>query len=39
MTDEHLPGVYLRFRSGYPAVAGALDDLGEAADKAGPLAW
>ncbi len=37
MSDEHLPGVYLRFRSGYPAVAAALDDLGEAVDKAGPL--
>ena len=37
MTDEHLPGVYLRFRSGYPAVAAALDNLGEAVDKAGPL--
>jgi 4-carboxymuconolactone decarboxylase len=37
MTDEHLPGVYLRFRSDYPAVAAALDELGEAADQAGPL--
>ena len=33
MTDEHLPGVYLRFRSGYPAVAAALDDLGDAAER------
>jgi 4-carboxymuconolactone decarboxylase len=37
MTEEHLPGVYLRFRSGFPAVAAALDDLGEAVDGAGPL--
>ena len=37
MTDEHLPGVYLRFRGGYPAVAAALDELGEAIDGAGPL--
>jgi alkylhydroperoxidase/carboxymuconolactone decarboxylase family protein YurZ len=37
MTDEHLPGVYLRFRRDYPSVAAALDGLGEAADAAGPL--
>jgi len=35
--DEHLPGVYLRFRSGYPDVASALDALAEAVDGAGPL--
>lgn len=37
MDDDHLPDVYLRFRSGYPAVSGALDALGEAVDGAGPL--
>jgi len=37
MSDEHLPGVYLRFRSGYPNVAAALDVLGETVDGAGPL--
>ena len=34
MVDDHLPDVYLRFREDYPAVAGALDGLGEAADGA-----
>jgi alkylhydroperoxidase/carboxymuconolactone decarboxylase family protein YurZ len=37
MSDEHLPGVYVKFRNDYPAVAAALDGLGEAADAAGPL--
>ena len=37
MSDEHLPNVYLRFRDSYPAVAAALDGLGEAVDGAGPL--
>ncbi|MGZ4199606.1 MAG: carboxymuconolactone decarboxylase family protein [Thermoleophilia bacterium] len=37
MTDEHLPDVYLRFRSGYPDVAAALDELGDAVDGAGGL--
>ncbi len=37
MTQEHLPKVYLKFRSGFPEVAAALDGLGEAADVAGPL--
>ena len=37
MSDEHLPGVYLRFRSDYPEVAAALDGLGETVDGAGPL--
>jgi 4-carboxymuconolactone decarboxylase len=37
MTQEHLPKVYLRFRSRFPDVATALDGLGEAADEAGPL--
>jgi 4-carboxymuconolactone decarboxylase len=37
MSDEHLPGVYLRFRSDYPKVAAALDGLGETVDGAGPL--
>jgi len=37
MSVEHLPGVYLRFRSDYPDVTNALDALGEAADGSGPL--
>jgi alkylhydroperoxidase/carboxymuconolactone decarboxylase family protein YurZ len=37
MADDHLPGIYVRFRDDYPAVAAALDGLGEAADGAGPL--
>jgi alkylhydroperoxidase/carboxymuconolactone decarboxylase family protein YurZ len=37
MADDHLPGIYVRFRDSYPAVAAALDGLGEAADAAGPL--
>ena len=37
MIDEHLPEVYLKFRSGYPNVSSALDALGEAVDGAGPL--
>lgn len=37
MTQDHLPGVYLRFREGFPDVADALDKLGEAVDGAGPL--
>jgi alkylhydroperoxidase/carboxymuconolactone decarboxylase family protein YurZ len=37
MADEYLPGVYLGFRERYPAVAAALDGLGEATDAAGPL--
>jgi alkylhydroperoxidase/carboxymuconolactone decarboxylase family protein YurZ len=37
MTDEHLPNVYLKFREGFPAVARALDGLGEAVDGSGPL--
>jgi 4-carboxymuconolactone decarboxylase len=37
MSDEHLPGVYKGFRKSFPAVAAALDGLGEAADGAGPL--
>jgi 4-carboxymuconolactone decarboxylase len=37
VSDEHLPNVYLKFRSRYPEVAGALDALGETADGAGPL--
>lgn len=37
MTPEHLPKVYLEFRSRFPEVAAALDSLGEAADGAGPL--
>jgi 4-carboxymuconolactone decarboxylase len=38
MADDHLPDVYLGFREDYPAVAIALDGLGEAVDAAGPLA-
>lgn len=37
MADEYLPDVYLGFRERYPAVAAALDGLGEAVDGAGPL--
>jgi len=37
METERLPTVYTRFRRDYPAVAAALDGLGEAADGAGPL--
>lgn len=37
MSDGHLPDVYVRFREAYPAVATALDGLGEAVDDAGPL--
>jgi 4-carboxymuconolactone decarboxylase len=37
MSDEHLPDVYLKFRSRYPGVAGALDALGETIEDAGPL--
>ncbi len=37
MADDHLPGIYVRFRDDYPAVAAALDGLGEATDGAGPL--
>jgi alkylhydroperoxidase/carboxymuconolactone decarboxylase family protein YurZ len=37
MAQEYLPKVYVRFREDYPAVAAALDGLGEAADAAGPL--
>ena len=37
MSVEHLPGVYLRFRSDYPDVTNALDALGEAVDGSGPL--
>jgi 4-carboxymuconolactone decarboxylase len=37
MIDEHLPDVYLKFRDDFPAVAVALDKLGEVADAEGPL--
>jgi len=37
MANDHLPGIYVRFRDDYPAVAAALDGLGEAVDGAGPL--
>jgi 4-carboxymuconolactone decarboxylase len=37
MVDDHLPDVYLGFREDYPAVATALDALGEVVDGAGPL--
>jgi 4-carboxymuconolactone decarboxylase len=37
MADGHLPDVYLGFREDFPAVAEALDGLGEAVDGAGPL--
>jgi len=34
MADDHLPDVYRGFRDDYPAVATALDGLGEATDDA-----
>ena len=34
MTDDHLPDVYLGFRENYPAVASALDGLGELSFRA-----
>lgn len=37
MAAEHLPDVYLGFRQDFPAVAAALDHLGEAVEGAGPL--
>jgi len=37
VTEEYLPEVYLRLRARFPAVAGALDGLGEATENAGPL--
>ena len=37
MSDDHLPGIYVRFRGDNPGVASALDALGEAVDGAGPL--
>ncbi|NLG65575.1 MAG: carboxymuconolactone decarboxylase family protein [Actinobacteria bacterium] len=37
MDAEHLPDVYLDFREDFPTVAVALDTLGQATDKAGPL--
>lgn len=36
MTD-HLPEVYMTFRTAHPLVAAALDGLGSAVDEAGPL--
>ena len=35
--SDYLPGVYVQFRESYPAVADALDRLGEAIEKEGPL--
>ncbi len=37
MSAEHLPNVYRGFRDGFPEVAKALDNLGNAVDGAGPL--
>jgi 4-carboxymuconolactone decarboxylase len=37
MSDKYLPDVYVGFRRDFPAVAKALDGLGEAVDEAGPL--
>ncbi|MDX1620697.1 MAG: carboxymuconolactone decarboxylase family protein [Nitriliruptorales bacterium] len=34
---DYLPEIYLEIRERYPAVADALDALGEAGDAAGPL--
>jgi 4-carboxymuconolactone decarboxylase len=35
--QNYLPGVYTKFRAGFPAVADAVDHLGEAVDASGPL--
>ena len=35
--EEHLPNVYLDFRTRFPAMAEALDGLGQAGEEAGPL--
>ena len=37
MSEEHLPDAYTDFRGAFPAVATALDGLGEAIRGAGPL--
>ena len=37
MSKEHLPDVYTDFRGAFPAVAAAVDGLGEATRGAGPL--
>jgi 4-carboxymuconolactone decarboxylase len=37
MSDEHLPDVYLEFRSVYPGVSTALGGLAKAVADAGPL--
>lgn len=35
--NAYLPQPYLQFRESFPAVASSLDDLGVAAEQAGPL--
>lgn len=37
MTSDHLPDIYMRFREHFPSLADSLDNLGTAADAAGPL--
>ena len=37
MTTDYLPGVYLRFRQQFPAMAERVDALGSTGDEAGPL--
>jgi 4-carboxymuconolactone decarboxylase len=37
MSEKHLPDVYTDFRGAFPGVAAALDGLGEATRRAGPL--
>jgi len=37
VSEDYLPDVYLRLRSRFPAVAEAVDALGEATESAGPL--
>jgi alkylhydroperoxidase/carboxymuconolactone decarboxylase family protein YurZ len=37
VTEEYLPGVYVRLRDHFPQVADAVDALGQAASAAGPL--
>ena len=37
MSTQYLPGVYVRFREQFPAVAERVDSLGASSDEAGPL--
>ena len=35
--EEYLPNVYMNFRDAHPDVAHALDELGRASERSGPL--